>query len=146
MFLTGWAHARVPIETRADLGADFVPAPSAVAAASLGFDALLADYYWLQAVQVAGAQSAIDERVAEHLGRLVDVVTTLNPHVGHPYRFAAIWMTHSRAQVLEANRLLERAIEYIADDELVEVTPKSLRLRKFILDPHERKRIKKRGE
>ncbi len=116
VFLTGWAHARVPIATRADLGADFVPAPSAVAAASLGFDALLADYYWLQAVQVAGAQSAIDERVAGHLGRLVDVVTTLNPHVGHPYRFAAIWMTHSRAQVLEANRLLERAIDYHPDD------------------------------
>jgi GTP-binding protein len=41
---------------------------------------------------------------------------------------------------------LERAIEYIADDELVEVTPKSLRLRKFVLDPHERKRMKKRVE
>jgi GTP-binding protein len=35
---------------------------------------------------------------------------------------------------------LEQAIAYIDDDELVEVTPKSIRLRKTHLDPHERKR------
>jgi GTP-binding protein len=35
---------------------------------------------------------------------------------------------------------LEQAIAYIQDDELVEVTPKSIRLRKRFLDPHERKR------
>ncbi len=35
---------------------------------------------------------------------------------------------------------LERALAYIADDELVEVTPQSIRLRKKLLDPHERKR------
>jgi GTP-binding protein len=36
---------------------------------------------------------------------------------------------------------LEEAIAYIDDDELVEVTPKIIRLRKRILDPHERKRL-----
>lgn len=35
---------------------------------------------------------------------------------------------------------LEQAISYINEDELVEVTPKSIRLRKKLLDPHERKR------
>ncbi|MDO5605879.1 MAG: translational GTPase TypA [Paracoccus sp. (in: a-proteobacteria)] len=35
---------------------------------------------------------------------------------------------------------LEESIAYIDDDELVEVTPKSIRLRKRHLDPHERKR------
>jgi len=35
---------------------------------------------------------------------------------------------------------LEQAIAYIDQDELVEVTPKSIRLRKRHLDPHERKR------
>ena len=38
---------------------------------------------------------------------------------------------------------LERAIEYIAGDELLEATPGHLRLRKRILDPHERKRAEK---
>jgi GTP-binding protein len=35
---------------------------------------------------------------------------------------------------------LEQAIAYIDDDEMVEVTPKKIRLRKRHLDPHERKR------
>jgi GTP-binding protein len=35
---------------------------------------------------------------------------------------------------------LEQAIAYIDEDELVEVTPSSIRLRKIHLDPHERKR------
>ena len=38
---------------------------------------------------------------------------------------------------------LERAIEYIEADELLEATPSHLRLRKRILDPHERKRAEK---
>ncbi|MFY0661234.1 MAG: translational GTPase TypA [Shimia sp.] len=38
---------------------------------------------------------------------------------------------------------LEEAIAYINDDELVEVTPSNVRLRKRYLDPHERKRMAK---
>ncbi|MEX2650281.1 MAG: translational GTPase TypA [Alphaproteobacteria bacterium] len=41
---------------------------------------------------------------------------------------------------------LEQAIAYIADDELVEVTPKSIRLRKRMLLSHERKRALRAGE
>ena len=40
---------------------------------------------------------------------------------------------------------LEKAIAYIADDELVEVTPKSIRLRKRWLDPNQRKREAKKA-
>ena len=39
---------------------------------------------------------------------------------------------------------LEQAIAYIEDDELVEVTPSAVRLRKRYLDPHERKRFERR--
>jgi len=39
---------------------------------------------------------------------------------------------------------LEEAIAYINDDELVEVTPNSIRIRKRYLDPHERKRMSKK--
>jgi GTP-binding protein len=35
---------------------------------------------------------------------------------------------------------LEESLEFIKDDELVEVTPKSIRMRKLYLDPHERKK------
>ncbi len=40
---------------------------------------------------------------------------------------------------------LEEAIAYIDDDELVEVTPTKIRLRKRFLDPHERKRMARAG-
>ncbi len=40
---------------------------------------------------------------------------------------------------------LEQAIAYIDDDELVEVTPKSIRLRKRFLNPEDRKRAKKQA-
>ncbi|WP_228243395.1 translational GTPase TypA [Porphyrobacter sp. GA68] len=41
---------------------------------------------------------------------------------------------------------LEQAIAYIDDDEMVEVTPKSIRLRKAELDPNERKKQKRKSE
>jgi GTP-binding protein len=41
---------------------------------------------------------------------------------------------------------LEKALAYIDDDELVEVTPKSIRLRKAILDPNDRKRAERAKE
>ena len=41
---------------------------------------------------------------------------------------------------------LEQAIQFIKDDELVEVTPKSIRMRKKILDSQQRKIFNNRGE
>ena len=41
---------------------------------------------------------------------------------------------------------LEEAIAYIEDDELVEVTPKAIRMRKRLLDPHARKRESRKVE
>jgi GTP-binding protein len=41
---------------------------------------------------------------------------------------------------------LEKALAYIGDDELVEITPKSIRLRKIMLDPNDRKRDERKRE
>ena len=41
---------------------------------------------------------------------------------------------------------LEKALAWIQDDELVEVTPKSIRIRKVHLDPNDRKRAEKQRE
>jgi hypothetical protein len=113
---TGWAHSLVPITTRADLGRDFVPNPALARATAIGFDALLADYHWLQAIQIVGSKTVIDAETSSHLGKVVDVVTTLNPHVGHPYRFAAVWLNHNEEQVREGNRLLRRAMKNHPED------------------------------
>lgn len=48
--------------------------------------------------------------------------------------------------VPKINFSLEEALEYIQEDEYVEVTPKSIRLRKIILDENERKKAQKRTE
>jgi GTP-binding protein len=52
--------------------------------------------------------------------------------------------THSHDEALRLTPppplTLESAIEFIAADELVEVTPKSLRLRKRLLSQHDRRR------
>jgi len=41
---------------------------------------------------------------------------------------------------------LEQALEFIAEDECVEVTPKTVRLRKVVLDQTERGRAAKRAK
>ena len=87
-------------------------------------------------------------------------------HPGEPVYQGMVIGEHSRGNDLEVNPLkgkkltniraagkddaviltppvrfgLEEAIAYIDDDELVEVTPRAIRLRKRYLDPHERKR------
>jgi GTP-binding protein len=58
--------------------------------------------------------------------------------------------THSKDEAVRLTppiqMTLERALAYIAEDEYVEVTPKSIRLRKKLLDPNERKREERRKE
>ena len=58
--------------------------------------------------------------------------------------------THSKDEAIRLTppirMTLEKALAYIQDDELVEVTPKSVRLRKKLLDPNERKKDERRKE
>jgi GTP-binding protein len=58
--------------------------------------------------------------------------------------------THARDEAVRLvppiQMTLEKALAYIEDDELVEVTPKAIRLRKRLLDPNDRKREERRKE
>jgi len=111
--LAATAHARVPNATRSDPGERAVARPELARAASFGFDAVVADWHWLQAVQIVGGANTGDP--SEHgriLSRLLDVVTTLDPWVDHPYRFGALWLTDTPERILEANALLARGISY----------------------------------
>ncbi len=113
---TGQLHERTPPALPFELGEEFVPRPAIAKLASLGFEAALADYYWLRAVQIVGASSVEPGQHSVLLGRMLDVVTTLDPWVDHPYRFAAIWLTESAESVRQANVLLRRGIEYHPDE------------------------------
>ena len=113
--VTTAAHQRLPHGVRAQQDDAYVPRPEFAKAMSLGFDALLADYYWLQAVLLAG-ESNYPQAQAKQLGRLVDVVTTLDPWVDHPYRFAAVWLVSTLDDVRQGNRLLRRSFPYHPDE------------------------------
>ncbi len=89
-----------------------VPRPEYAKLWSLGFDAAVADYYWLRAIAVVGSASGPIEARGETLADLIDVVTQVDPWVDHPYRFAAVWLTRDREMVERGNRLLERGISY----------------------------------
>ena len=41
---------------------------------------------------------------------------------------------------------LDKTIDFLLDDELLEVTPKNLRLRKRLLDPNDRKRLRNQSK
>ena len=102
----------VPMHARDDA---FVPDPATARASAFGFHAAFADFHWLRAIQIVGGEGGAAGH-SQTIGALIDVVTTLNPNVDHPYRFAAVWMTDDAAAVRHANRLLERGIEHHPDD------------------------------
>jgi hypothetical protein len=109
---TGFAHSRFETRSRVELGQLQVPSADYVKLWSLGFDAAVADYFWLRAIGVVGAEQGAVEEQGEVLADLIDLVTTVDPWVSHPYRFAAVWLTRDRGMVERGNRLLERAISY----------------------------------
>ncbi len=109
-------HARVPSAPKSAKGEAFVPQPRLAKFATLGFDSLASDYYWLQAIQLVGGAVEDPSEHGYTIGRLIDVVTQLNPHVDHPYRFASIWMTSTEDDVRFANELMVRGIEHHPDD------------------------------
>jgi hypothetical protein len=110
--VAGTAHSYIEPTPRVGRGETFVPRPEQARLSSFGFDALVADYHWLHAVQIVGGEKGKTEQHGALIARLIDVATTLDPWVDHPYRFAAVWLTDDPEQVRFANRLLERGIAY----------------------------------
>lgn len=93
-------------------GERFVPRPEHAKLTSLGFDVLASDFYWLQSLQILGGALRDTEGQAPLLARLIEVVTALDPWVGHPYRFGAVWLIENEEMVHWSNRLLERGASY----------------------------------
>ncbi|MFQ5660183.1 MAG: translational GTPase TypA [Gammaproteobacteria bacterium] len=84
-------------------------------------------------------------------GSIIGIHSRSNDLVVNPLK--AKQLTNIRAAGSDENILLtppiklslEQALEFVDDDELVEVTPKSIRLRKKLLSVHERKRAARAG-
>ena len=111
----GASQRALPDQNAELSGEAFVPSPSVAKLLAFGFDAVVSDFHWMRAVQIVGSERGADGRSAT-IGALIDVATTLNPHVDHPYRFAAVWMTDDERAVRKANELIRRGIEFHPDD------------------------------
>ena len=107
------AQARLPAEAEHAVSESRpVPKPELARIASLSFEGLLADYYWLRAVQVVGSTNGNPAEYTSLIAQLSELVVSLDPWVGHPYRFAAIWLSEDPETRPVANRILERGIAY----------------------------------
>lgn len=87
---------------------------------SLGYEALLADIYWTRVVQYYGSQLGDKRSQYESLDPLLNLATTLDPHLVIAYKFGAIML--SEARPLGADRpdlavdLVRRGIASNGDD------------------------------
>ena len=82
---------------------------------SLGYDSLLADIYWTRAVQYYGGKLHDLSRDYSLLPGLLDITTTLDPHLLVAYRFGAIFLSEpppgGAGRVDLAIKLEERGIK-----------------------------------
>lgn len=63
---------------------------------SLGYDSLLADIYWTRAVQYYGSEIHADHPQFQALYSLLDIATTLDPHLVVAHRFGALLLSEPK--------------------------------------------------
>jgi hypothetical protein len=115
--LTAVIHAHMDTASVvASAGRVNVPDPGRARLMALGFDAVLADFYWIHSLILVRGNTLerADERRA--VGDLIELVTTLDPWVDHPYRFAALWLDDTPERVERGNDFLKRGIAYHPQD------------------------------
>jgi len=67
----------------------YIPSPKVIKRFSLGYDGLLADLYWTRAVQYFGTKHYQHARDYNLLAPLLEITTTLDPHLIVAYEFGA---------------------------------------------------------
>ena len=94
----------------------YVSDPDAMRRAALSYDALLADVYWIRALQHYGGerQKPTSDRRYDLLYPLLDLTTTLDPRFNIAYRFGAIFLAEPEpggaGQPEQAIALLKKGI------------------------------------
>ena len=98
----------------------FIPSAKAVKRMSLGYSGLLADLYWLRAVQYFGNHHLARAKEYDLLDPLLDITVTLDPKLEPAYRFGSIFLAQKPPQGAGrpdlAVRLVERGINEFPDD------------------------------
>jgi Tetratricopeptide repeat len=86
----------------------YISSPKVVKRASLGFDGLMACIYWTRAVQYFGSRHFEGGRTYNELAPLLEIVTTLDPHLIPAYHFGASFLApHPPAGAGQPDRAIE---------------------------------------
>ena len=92
----------------------YVPSPKILQRMSLGYNGLLADIYWTRAVQYFGGHHHVLSKQYKLLEPLLDIATTLDPHLTVAYEFGATFLAQKPPEGAgdpdAAVRLVERGV------------------------------------
>jgi tetratricopeptide (TPR) repeat protein len=98
----------------------YIASPKLVKHASLGFDGLMACIYWTRAVQYFGHRHLLRKTSYNELGPLLEIATTLDPHLLPPYQFGSTYLApappNGAGQPERAIRLMEYGIRNNPDN------------------------------
>lgn len=76
----------------------YLPSAKTVKAISLGYTGLMADVYWTRVVQYYGRKHQADSMTYKLLPPLLDITTTLDPHLDIAYEFGAFFLSQKPPQ------------------------------------------------
>ncbi len=105
---------------RASEEALYLPSGKVIKKLSLGHSGLLADIYWMRAVQYYGGKRIRNQKQFDLLEPLLEISTTLDPKLLHAYRFGSIFLSEREPiganQPRKAIALLKKGIEHNPDE------------------------------
>ncbi len=88
----------------------YIPSPTVLKRMSLGYTGLLADIYWTRAVQYFGRRHHEHAQNYNLLPTLLDITTTLDPHLVVAYQFGSIFLAQGPP---EGAGMPEKAVELV---------------------------------
>ena len=98
----------------------YLPSGKVIRVLSLGHYGLLADVYWMRAVQYYGGNRLKGEKRFDLLDPLIQIAITLDPKLLHAYRFGSMFLAEKSPvgaeQPEKAVALLQKGIENNPDE------------------------------
>lgn len=92
----------------------YIPSPKLLKAMSLGYTGLVADIYWTRVIQYFGAKHRAKAQQYQLLAPLLDITTTLDPHLIVAFQFGSTFLAQKppegAGQPEQAVQLIERGI------------------------------------
>ncbi len=119
-----------------------LPKPEVAARTTFGFSNIIADKYWLQAIQYIWG-NAIDSAYKKYLFAILDIITTLNPYFDHPYiigmlllpssneAYEDLWLKDKEKYTQQWVTIWEKWIANFCDMDKIELIDKEFDLQKI---------------